>query len=389
MFSLSRFQTLLKGLPRFQFDRIVKELDGDKYTKKFGCWNLLTVQVYGQVSGAKSLRELEAGLNVQENHHYHLDIGKISRATVSDSAKSRNPMVFERAAKLLMAKASRQIRRQGEECLQLLDSTSLTLKGGCFDAWTAGNRTRHTQGMKLHVQLDLAQGIPVQQSITAPNVNDLCEARKLAPMAKQTYVFDKGYYDFNWWARLDAAGALFVTRLKNKAKTEIVSKRKVPKQADAILADETITLSNKNRGGGRKNLYTKPLRRITVARPDHATPLVLVTNDMKRTASEIADCYRARWQIELFFKWVKQNLRIKQFYGESENAVRIQILCALITYLLIALYRVANGFTDSYQIALVVLRAALFQREQTDKSATTRRKRKRDDIQKVQGVLFA
>ncbi|MFX5839368.1 transposase, partial [Acinetobacter baumannii] len=138
--------------------------------------------------------------------------------------------------------------------------------------------------------------------------------------------------------------------------------------------DELIRFSNRHPGGGRRNRYTAPLRRITVHRPDHATPLVLVTNDLERPAAEIAACYRARWQIELFFKWIKQNLRISRFFGRSENAVRIQILCALVAYLLVALYRTRTASHLSMLRVLNELRVALFQRPAVEAAVEHRRR---------------
>jgi len=389
MFSISRFQRLMQGLPQGGFERIVQSCEGDKHVKGFSCRNLLVAQVYGQLSGSRSLREIEAGYNAHASQHYHLGTGPLKRTTLSDASARRNPAVFEATARLLMGQASRAVRRQSQAGLLLLDSTSFTLKGRGFDEWTQANRTRNTQGVKLHLVYDPDQAVPVVEGITAANINDVTWATTLPLRRGATYVFDKGYCDYNWWARFNDHQAHFITRLKINAKIEVLRVEPIPEQATGvILADERIILSNKNPGAGRKNLYTEPLRRVVVARPDHDTPLVLVTNDFDRSAQAIADSYRARWQIELFFKWIKQNLRIKQFYGRSENAVRIQILCALIAYLLTALYHAASQAGVSLRRTLDTLRIGMFQRPSTDTALAQRRRNRLREQLAVQPGLF-
>ena len=374
MFRISRFQQLLQSVPRGQFDSLVQQHQGDHYAKAFGCYDLLVAQLFGHLNGSRSLREIETGFNAHRTHHYHLGTHAVRRSTLADACSKRSPAVFEGLAKLLMASAHRRVRQAGAECLRLLDSTSFTLKGRGFDDWAAASRTRNTQGLKLHIVYDPDSAVPTLQEITAANVNDVKQAASLPITRGATYVFDKGYCDYNWWARIDAQDAKFVTRLKTNAKIRVMAKQRVPQPlAEVVLADERITLSNKNPGASRKNLYTKALRRITVARPDKDTPLVLVTNDFERTAAEIAECYKARWQIELFFKWIKQNLRIRAFFGRSENAVRIQILCALIAYLLVALYRLTHATATPMIRLLDEFRAALFQRPAVDDAVARRR----------------
>lgn len=389
MFSISRLQQLLQGLPRGTFDRIVARHGGDRYAKGFSCYRLLLTQVFGHLSGARSLREIETGFNAHAGHHYHLDARPVRRTTLADANARRNPAIFEDLAKVLMHAAQRRVRHQGEECLRLLDSTSLTLVGRGFDDWAAARRTRNTQGLKLHVLYDPDNALPTEQQITAANVNDVTHAQGLELVRGATYVFDKGYCDYNWWALIDAHGARFVTRLKTNARVEVVATHAVPADAPQILGDELIRFSNPAPGAGRKTTYTQPLRRVTVARPEHDTALVLVTNDLARSAAAIAQDYKARWQIELFFKWIKQNLRIKAFFGRSENAVRIQILCALIAYLLVAILRMTQLPDISLLRLLDLLRAALFQRPHTEAVVERRRCRQRRAQAAVQRGLFA
>jgi FOG: Transposase and inactivated derivatives len=389
MFRISRFQQLLQAVPRGRFDSLVERYQGNRYAKSFGCYDLLVAQLFGHLNGSRSLREIETGFNAHGAHHYHLGARAIRRSTLADACATRSPAVFEELAKWLMASAQRRVRRAGIECLRLLDSTSFTLKGRGFDAWAAVSRTRHTQGLKLHIVYDPDQAVPTLQQITTATVNDVTQAQTLPITRGATYVFDKGYCDYNWWARINAQDAKFITRLKSNAKIRSLTSRLVPAEPSAmVLGDEEITLSNKNPGAGRKNTYTAVLRRVTVARPGKDKPLVLVTNDLERSAEQVAECYKARWQIELFFKWIKQNLRIRAFFGRSENAVRLQILCALIAYLLVALHRLTHAPAKPMIRVLDELRAALFQRPQLD-AVVERRRRQRCVAQiAVQPILL-
>lgn len=390
MFRISRLQEIMKALPRGTFDRIVDAHHADKHSKGFACWDQLVAMVYAQLSSASSLRVLETGFNSQRAHHYHLGTAPIRRSTLADANGKRSAEAFADVARLLMAKAKRGLRREGAELLYLLDSTSITLKGPGFDAWTSENGTRNTQGVKLHVLYASNAEVPIRHSITAPNINDIDEGAKLPIEAGAVYVFDKGYCDYNWWDRIRAQGALFVTRFKRNASLRVESARAVPiEDAELVLRDEIVRFANRHSRGGRKNHYDQPLRRITVARPEHDSPLVLATNDLTSAASVIAQRYKARWEIELYFKWIKQHLKIKRFLGRSENAVRIQILTALIAYLLLALYRKAQNYAGSLWMLLAEVHATLFQRPGIESMRYRRRQDALREFATSQGNLFA
>ena len=366
MFRISRFGELLKLVPRGVFERAVEAHGADRYRKTAGCWQQLVAMVYAQLTGASSLRVLERGFNAQCGHHYHLGCSAVRRSTLADLNARVSGEVFGAVAEALMSQVRGPLRQAGRELLCLLDSSSLTLKGKGFDEWTAGNRTRHTQGMKLHVLLGLPEQAPLTAVLTAPNVNDIEYARTLPIEHGVVYVFDKGYCDYGWWWRLQCGGARFVTRFKRNARLEIVQSRRIAHTAEGIiLKDETVRLVNRYPGGRRRNPYQTPLRRIEVAR-EGKTPLVLATNDMKSAALTIAQRYRARWQVELFFKWVKQHLRINRFLGRSETAVRTQVLTALITYLLVGLYAKTQQLTNNLWLLMSELRATLFQRPELE-----------------------
>lgn len=389
MFRVSRFAELLKLVPRGEFDRAVERERADRYRKRFGCWQQLVVMLYAQLSGIASLRTLALSFNAQRAHHYHLGCAVLRRSTLADMNAHGSVAVFAQLAQRLLEQARGKLRKSGEQLVQLLDSTSITLKGQGFDRWTKANRTRNTQGVKLHVLFGLHEQAPLAQLISAPNLNDLEYGRSLAIERGVIYVFDKAYCDYSWWWRVNQSGALFVTRFKRTAKLCVVRRRRVPKYArDSILRDEEVLLSNKNPGAGRHNPYATALRRIEVAR-EHAPPLVLATNDLKSPARRIAERYKARWQIELFFKWIKQHLRIKRFLGRSENAVRIQILTALIAYLLLALLAKAKRLKGSLWHILSELTSTLFQRPHLDLDRHRRWRLQQSFIAARQPDLFA
>lgn len=366
MFRISRFQEVLKHLPRGVFDREVEAQQSDKYRKSFKCWQQLVAMVYAQLSGVGSLRTLESSFNAHKAHHYHLGCKALHRTTLADANAQGDHLVFSKVAQTLMQQIRGRARNDVHEFLELIDSTSITLKGRDFDDWTSENRTRHTQGLKLHVMFGLAEEAPLAHTITAPNVNDLDYARSMQPRRGAIYVFDKAYCDYTWWWKMTQAGAQFVTRFKRNTRLQVKAERAIPQNAvGIILKDEQVYLSNKNPGGGRTNPYRGALRRIEVAREGKPS-LVLATNDLKSSALRIAERYKARWQIELFFKWIKQHLNIKHFLGRSLAAVRIQILTALIAYLLAVLYAQANGIKTSLWLFLSELRSSLFQRRDTE-----------------------
>ena len=389
MTSITTFQELLKGLPRGTFDKLVTKHNADKYSKRFGHWDHLIAMLYAQFSGAPGLRPLERGFNSHVSKHYHLGTSPIKRTTLADANEKRSDTVFSETAAWLMGQVSRSVRKDSEELMFLLDSTSVTLKGREFDRWTAANQTRNTQGIKLHLLLDSRTDLPAWHRFSAANVNDVSLVNEVPLLQDALYVFDKGYCDYNWWHRIDMAGACFVTRFKSNAALTVMEERAIPTDdAQTVLQDQVLKFKRKYPGGGRINHYDKPLRRVTVARHDKPTPLILATNDMVSSAAEIAQRYKERWAIELFFKWIKQHLNIKKFLGRSENAVRIQILTALISYLLVALYKQRNALTQTLWECLSTVSATLFHRPDAEISAYRRRREDAHYAAQQQPCLF-
>jgi putative transposase len=389
MFRITTFQEILKGLPRSTFDKVVKKHNADKFSKRFRHWDQLIAMVYAQLSGTTGLRPLQTAFNSHQPHLYHLGTSAIKRSTLADANEKRADTVFSEIATWLMSQVSGQLRQESKGLMFLLDSTSVTLKGREFDQWTSSNQTRNTQGIKLHVLLEAASQAPTWTRFSPANINDVQLAPEIPLREGALYVFDKGYCDYNWWHSIGSAGARFVTRFKYNAGLVVVEELDIPPEArDIVLGDELVKFKSKYPGGKRNSHFDKPLRRVTVVRPDKATPIVLATNDLESSAIEIAQRYKERWAIELFFKWIKQHLKIKSFFGRTENAVRIQILTALISYLLVALFKQRHNLKQSLWDCLCFIRVALFQH--FDREESTYRKRRRDAqyVAEMQGGLF-
>jgi len=251
MFRLTRFHDVLKPLPRAVFEEFVVKHQSDKSTKGFTSWVHLVTMVYGQLSGASSLRTLTAGFN-RQHPHYHLGIRKaLCRSTISDANAHRPPDVFADALKLLMTQAKRRVRRQMKDMLCLLDSTSITLKGNGFDVWTREQRTRNTQGVKLHLLLEGQTASPLAYSVTPANVNDVTEGGRMVIEKGAIHVFDKGYRDYGWWHKIHQAGAVFVTRFKKNANVSRVEDCPLEEEDHGvILKDERVVFANRSPGGG-------------------------------------------------------------------------------------------------------------------------------------------
>jgi len=362
-FTRSAFAGLLELLGRRVIAGAVRAHDGDHGVgsgdNAWTCERHLKTLLFGQFAGLKSLREIVEGLAAQSASFYHLNLRAPRRSTLSDANAQRPAAVFGAIAMALIPVAARALRREGEALIRLLDSTPIPLNGNRF-AWAQANA--RTRGLKLHLLHDPRQGRPVWFEVTSARVDDVVAGRAVPFELGATYVFDKGYTDYRWWSDILAAGAFFVTRRKRNAHCREI--REKIAQGDGILFDRTLKIGHRQpRGGAAKNpLYDVSLREIVVARPDKDEPLHLLTNDFDRPAAEIARLYKERWDIELLFKWIKQNLKIRSFLGRSENAVRIQIYVALIAFMLLRIlhHTAARGFKASTALLLTQLKIALF-----------------------------
>jgi putative transposase len=324
----SIFGRLLEPINRRQFQTVVDGLDGDAYDKSFKSWDHLVALIYAQLSGNDSLRGVVTGFNANPQHHYHLGTGKLRRSTLSD-ANSRRPVgIFAQTFATLSAMASRQLRSEGTEMVRLIDASPIPLGKVC--SWATWNG--RIRGMKLHVVYDPKNDVPKCVEVTPATVNDVEIGRQAPIQAGTTYVFDKGYCRFDWWQKISDSKAFFVTRAKDRIRLRAFKHRTVrQRKGDGfnILADDEVKLVSK--GDSRLPI---PLRRIKVRR-ENGGVITLLTNDLTRSAVEIAALYKSRWQIELLFRWIKQHLDIRKFLGTNENAIRLQVLAAMIAYLLL------------------------------------------------------
>jgi putative transposase len=324
----SIFGHLLKPLSRRCFQAIVDRHDGDAYDKSFDSWSHLVALIFAQLSGVCGLRGLEASWNAHAHHHYHLGVGRLHRATLSDANQRRPTEIFAETFAMLSRQADRQVRRDGAAMLRLLDATPIPLDTLC--GWSDFNG--RTRGLKLHVVYDPVADHPRDVAITASTVNDVMVGRQQPIEARATYVFDKGYCDYAWWTRIHQAKARFVTRPKTNARYRLVRRRKLGERTGdgfTVIDDALVSLATQ----GQSRLAI-PLRRIRLRRQDGRI-LTLITNDLERSAVKIAALYKARWQIELLFRWIKQHLELRKFLGRSQNAIRLQIMGAMIAFLLL------------------------------------------------------
>lgn len=334
-FQDSVFNQLIKVVPRHYFERLVKKHKADFRVRKLGCWELFLCLLYAQFTGRRSLRDLELNFNSNRRHFYHLGCrSEIRRSTLADANNTRPAALFEALFRWVVAVGLKgKQKSQADQMVSLLDASTVVLNQTRF-GWATGHKGK--SGIKLHTVYDLDAEIPTYFEITEARKSDLTTAKTLTYEAGRTYVCDRAYYDFQFWRDLDEAGCWFVIRLKKNSPTQIHRRRKVFKKDRHILSDNEVWL-NQRLARSRKNPYNKPLREIIVQVESHKEPIRIVTNDLKGKARDIADLYKKRWQIELFFKWIKQNLKIKTFLGTSENAVKIQILVAMIAYILLRL----------------------------------------------------
>lgn len=326
------FAQLVSFMDNFKFLRIVKKYDGDKYVKSFTCWNQLLTMMFGQLTNRESLRDLIVATEAHSGKLYHLGMGKsVTRSNLSKANEQRDYHIFEEFAYYMIDEARR--KRQTEIFklggnVYAFDSTTIDLCLAVFD-WAKFRSKKG--GIKMHTLYDVEAQVPAFIHITTASVHD-SKAMPHIPLEEGAYyIFDRGYNDFTNLYRIHAIGACFGIRAKNNVKYHVVSwKRRMPK---GILSDSVIEFTVYK----SSKVYPEKLRRAVYKDEGNGVVYTYLTNDMDSSALVIANLYKNRWSVELFFKWVKQHLKIKKFWGTSENAVRIQIYCAIITYCLVAI----------------------------------------------------
>jgi hypothetical protein len=352
----SVFHTVLKHLPLGELERLIEAHGADARQRGFTTKTHIAALIYGQLSGATSLREIEAGLGSHAARLYHLGVGDVCRSSLADANAHRPSAVFSDLLAAMMTWAHRGLRRKLDGVTYLIDSTSLALTARSA---TWARFSAEVCGAKAHIVYDPDADQPVYCAVSAANVNDITAAKAMPIAAGATYVFDLGYYDYAWWAELDAKGCRLVTRLKRNTPLTISETRAVPRGGN-VLADRIGYLPARQ-AKNRKNPFQKKAREVQVT-IETGKVLRILTNDLDAPAQTIADLYKRRWAIELFFRWVKQTLKITRFLGTSENAIRIQIAVALITFLLLRAAQATQTTVSSPLAFARLIRANLMHR---------------------------
>ena len=350
------FCGLLKHVPWKLLDELVEQHDAEPDDRGRNPTPPLMAMLSAQLCGARGLRENEAGPLSHARKLYHLGGSTVSRSALSTANASRPVEVFAGILSALMMRLQRGYRRKIDDCVRLIDSTSVRLSALSGD-WATFSAD--VCGAKAHIVYDPDADQPLYLMVTPANVNDITAAQQMPIEAYATYVFDLGYYDFGWWARLDQAHCRIVTRLKANTPFKVVEERVVA-PGSGVLSDRTGYLPARM-AASRRNPMGQLVREVTVMN-DTGNVLRIFTNDLDANASDIADLYKRRWAIELFFRWIKQTLKISHFVGVSENAVRIQITVALIAFLLLRLAHEANPIVKSPLAFARLIRANLMHR---------------------------
>jgi Transposase DDE domain/Domain of unknown function (DUF4372) len=327
---------LLSHVRWHRFEALVDRHGSDKHVRTLSTKTQFIAMVYGQLSGAESLRETVTRFNSEESSLYHLGAKPVAKSTMADANAKRSASIFEDLFKDLAAAARRRVRQAVREATFLIDSTHLRLNehSAKWARYSAG-----VCGAKVHVVYDPDADQPIYAAVSPANVNDISAAKEMPVEAGATYVFDLGYYDYGWWNKMHRAGCRIVTRLKTNTRLTVTRERHLP-PGGPILADRFGTLP-KRQAHNRRNPMDCEMREVVV-RIDTGKVIRVLTNDLTSSAQTIADLYKRRWAIEWHFRWIKQALKIRKFLGTSDNAVRTQVYIALIVFLLLRLAHAAE-----------------------------------------------
>jgi len=352
------FAQLMDHLPWKSFGRIVERYGGDHGVRDFSCANQFRCMAFAQLTYRESLRDITTCLRAQSAKLYHLGIrGRVARSTLADANEARDWRIYAEFAQHLIRIARRLYIDEPfgvdlKETVYALDSTTIDLCLALFP-WAPFRSTK--AAIKLHTLIDLRGNIPSFIHISDGKLHDVNVLDELLPEPGAFYVMDRGYLDFERLHRLHLAGAFFVTRAKSNLKAKRRYSRPVDR-ATGLICDQTITLTVFYSKSG----YPAALRRIRF-KTDEGKTLVFLTNNFALPALTITELYRCRWQVELFFKWIKQHLRIKSFFGTSENAVKTQVWIAVSVYVLAAIVKKRLGLDASLYETLQILSLTMFE----------------------------
>jgi hypothetical protein len=363
------FAQVMDFIPMHEFQRCVNRYDGSYKVQSFSCWDHFLSMAFAQLTYRESLRDIEACLRAQHTKLYHMGLrSTISRSTLAYANNTRTWRIYADFAQVLIATA-KELYRDDEFCIDLtntvyaLDSTTIDL---CLSLFPWAHFRSHKAAVKLHTLLNLRSNIPSFLHISKGNVHDVNILDAVIPEPGSVYVMDRAYVDFERLYTLTQVFAYFVTRAKSNLQFTRLYSRAVDKTL-GTMCDQTIQLT----GFYSAQHYPDKLRRIKHYDADTDRTFVFLTNNFLLPSSTIAQLYKSRWQIELFFKWIKQHLRIKAFYGTSENAVKTQIWIAVSIYVLVAIMKKRLNLDRSLYTILQILSISLFEKEQLAQALTS------------------
>lgn len=349
-------------LPHYEFQKCVRRYNGHHKVKTFSCWDQFLTMAFAQLTYRESLRDIQACLRAAGSKLYHLGIrSRVSRNTLANANQVRDWRIYADFAQVLIGQARRLYANDEfgvhlDQTAYALDSTTIDL---CLTLFPWAKFRRHKAAVKLHTLLDLRGSIPSWVVITDGKVHDVNLLDQLVFEAGAFYIFDRGYLDFARLYRIHQSSAFFVTRAKSNFEFHRLCSQPVDKST-GVLSDQIIRLKVFYSRQG----YPEKLRRVHYLDADSNRRLVLLTNNFTLSARDIADLYRCRWQVELFFKWIKQHLRIKAFYGTTDNAVKTQVWIAISVYVLVAIVKKQLNLDQSLYSILQVLSVTLFEKTQ-------------------------
>jgi len=358
------FSQLMDFVPKHEFRAAVKHYKGEHRVRRFSCWDQFLCMAFAQLTYRESLRDIETCLRSLGSKLYHSGIrAKVARSTLADANEHRSWQIYRDIALALIKQARRLYQNDKlladlESAVYAFDSTIIELCLALFP-WAQGKgHIKTSAGIKMHTLLDLSSNIPTVIRVSAASVHDVLMLDELVYEAGAYYVLDRGYMDFARLKRIDNSGAYFVIRAKRDLRFRRVYSQPVNKTS-GVMADQTITFTVWR----THDVYHDHLRRIRFFDAEHDRTLVFLTNNFLLDALTVAQLYRARWQIELFFKWIKQHLRIKAFYGTTPNAVKTQIWIAVAIYVLVAIVKKELKLDRSLYTILQILSVTLFHKE--------------------------
>jgi len=354
------FAQFLRLLPRYEFQRIVDKYQGDYRTKHFKCWHQLVCMMFAHIRQENSLRDIDIALNAHARKLYHIGIQQCPKSTLADANERRDYRIYEEFAKSLMHQARREyahtrLAMDVDNAVYALDASVIDLTLSLFP-WAKFRKTKGA--IKLHAMIDLRGNIPAFLTITDGKVHDVKAAPQVPIEAEGIYVVDRGYVDFAWLWSIHQTHAFFVTRLKTSIKWTRVVSHPVNKSL-GLRSDQEILVASTR----LNKLYPERLRKVSFRDETQGRTLVFLTNNFTLPAETIAALYKARWEIELFFKWIKQNLRVKTFYGTSPNSVKTQIWVAMVVYLVLAILKQRYQLQTSLSKLLHFLEVNLFEQK--------------------------